>query len=38
MKKQMKKQDVLRPLESGAMRFGGFLGKKLALCLENRLR
>ena len=35
---KMKKQDVLRPLESGAMNFGGFLGNKLALCLENRLR
>lgn len=34
----MKKVDVLRPLPSGAMKLGGFLGEKLALCLANRLR
>ncbi|MBR6470234.1 MAG: glycoside hydrolase family 127 protein [Victivallales bacterium] len=34
----MKKTDALKPLGSGAMRFGGFLGRKLTLCLENRLR
>ncbi len=33
----MKKQDVLRPLPSGAMKFGGFLGEKLELCIKQRL-
>ena len=34
---KMKKQDVLRPLPAGAMKFGGFLGGKLDLCVKQRL-
>ena len=33
----MKTQDVLRPLPAGAMKFGGFLGDRLALCVKRRL-
>lgn len=33
----MKKNDVLRPLAGGAMKFGGFLGGKLELCVKQRL-
>ena len=33
----MKKQDVLRPLPAGAMKFGGFLGDRLSLCVKRRL-
>ena len=33
----MKTHDVLRPLPAGAMKFGGFLGDKLALCVKQRL-
>ena len=34
---KMKTQDVLRPLPAGAMKFGGFLGDRLALCMKRRL-
>ena len=33
----MKKQDVLRALPAGAMKFGGFLGDKLEICIKQRL-
>lgn len=33
----MKMCDVLQPLPSGAMKFGGFLGDKLEKCIKQRL-
>ena len=33
----MKKQDFCKPLPGGAMKFGGFLGGKLDLCIKRRL-
>ena len=35
--RKTKTQDVLRPLPGGAMKFGGFLGGKLDLCVKQRL-